>query len=110
MPLTEDLRPGKFVSILGQPHFEANPAPSYNGTLNKFAANMNNTNEYKVFEKINGKYMTQNGALIAQDNFDITQDNKDLAFNLKNKYIPTSLDEWEQLPDYVRWRYPRPRY
>lgn len=108
MPLTEDLRPGKFVNVAGQPTFQAKPAPSYNGTLNKYASNLNNTAQFKVFENINGKITSLNGALIAQDNFDPVQNNKDMAFQIRNKYVPTNFDEWQQLPDYVRWRYPRP--
>lgn len=108
MPLTEDLRPGKFVSVLGAPYYQAKPAPSYNGNLNKYATNLNNTAQAKVFEAVNGKITSLNGALIAQDNHDLTQNNKDLAFATGYKYQQTAFDEWIQLPDYVRWRYPRP--
>lgn len=113
MPLTADLYPGKFVSINGQTFFQGTKAPSYNGTLNKYAGNnLNSTEQYRVFQKDpNGGILSQNQAMINQDIYDLTKKNEDLAFALRNRHTkPNAEEQWELLnPQYrINFRQPNP--
>lgn len=108
MPLTEDLRPGKFVSVLGQPNLLPPVAPSYNGTLNKFGVSPNNTEQFKVFQDINGVKQSMNQTLINQDTYSSTKNNLDLQNALRSRYIPNAFDEYDLLPDAYQYQFKRP--
>lgn len=96
MPLTEGLRPGKFVSVLGQPQLDDVVGPTYNGDLNQYAGNNANSNaQFKVFQKDGkGGTMSQNLTLINQDIYDTTQNNADLRFGQRNRQrFPETYEE-----------------
>jgi hypothetical protein len=86
MPQTENLYPGKFVTVQGQPHFAPMVAPSYNGSLNPYAGNnANSTRQFKVFEMDDqGRIMSQNQCLKNQDVYDEREKNHDLTYYLRN--------------------------
>lgn len=113
MPLTTELYPGKIVHIDGKtPKFGKMTAPSYNGTLNKYAgSNLNSTTQFKVFQQgSNGEIMSQNQALINQDNYTITQNNHDLNYQINNfqQHPVTYAEKYDLIiaPDQIK--YPKP--
>lgn len=108
MPYTQDLRPGKFVQVDGKPDLIGFVSPEYNGTLNPFAASLNNTNQFKVFEFRAGSHQSLNETLINQDNYDSTRNNQDVQQAMKRQYRLTNLDQWDLLPDAYKINFRRP--
>ena len=111
MPLTTDLRPGKFIPLAGANMMTPVRAPKYNGTLNTYAPNNpNSTLRTKVFERdSNGHIRSQNDALIEQEYYDASKGQEDLQFALKNRSMPSKSDVFELISDIQKVNYKRPK-
>lgn len=112
MPLTADLYPGKYTTVQGEPHLEAMVAPTYNGTLNKYAGNnLNSSYRNKVFAiGPDGKPVSQNQALINEDIYSPTQKNKDLEFSLPRfkQHTTTYEERYDLIGERFKVNLPKP--
>ncbi len=104
------LRPGKEIQVNQFHGVEQKAGPSYNPGLNTWGVNLNNSEQFKVFEKRNGVIQSQNQTLFAQDVYDPTKDNNDLQISIAKAYKVNARDRWELLPPWYRINYPQPSW